>query len=170
MVLRRNGPPVWLRTRQLDDFPEWEPLASFEWEVKRVEHAPWIETLEAALPLPFPRSFRSLVLRYAYPSLAIGPLQLFANTGEDRHDEMSQVILRDKRFSQTLLQHGYLQFARPDTGCYDPICFNTRIKSHRHEYPIVRMDHESILWDGRIRYVREIALSFLDFVMGFGAT
>lgn len=64
-----------------------------------------------------------------------------------------------------LLQHGYLQFARPDTGDYDPICFDTRRRLKGGEHPVVRVDHESILCNKRIGTVTEIAPSFLKFVM-----
>jgi len=42
------------------------------------------------------------------------------------------------------LNSGYLQFARPASGGYDPICFAMRRPSGNREFPIVRLDHEEI--------------------------
>jgi hypothetical protein len=143
---------------------QWtQPMEYFDWQIRKADRSEWIETLEAKLPFPFPPSFRSLVRRYVYPDFTIGTLWLFANTGEPLFHEMCDAIVRDKHLSQVLVRHGYLQFARPNTGDYDPICFDTRRRLKGGEYPIVRVAHEPILCHDRIGDVGEIAPSFLAF-------
>ncbi len=159
-----NDLPVWLRVGPPDSENYPDEKAQFNWQIRKAERTEWIEALEARLPFPFPPSFRSLVRRYVYPDFTVGALWLLANTGEPLFREMSDAIVRDKHLNKILRQHGYQQFARPETGDYDPICFDTRRKLKGGEYPIVRVDHEAIACHGRIGKVREIAPSFLAFV------
>jgi hypothetical protein len=59
---------------------------------------------------------------------------------------------------------GYVQFARPETGAYDPVCFVTGAKAHNNEYRKVMVDHEDALQFSRIRIMAEVAPSFRRFV------
>lgn len=124
---------------------------------------PFAPILESRLPARFPSSFRSLVARYAFPAFDCGPLSLFGNSGQDADDDLSVAIFRDPFLSPFLLAHGFLQFARPATGSYDPICFDTNDKNSRREWPIVQINHEEILSRERIGKVMPIAAAFLDF-------
>ena len=112
----------------------------------KIAEAPWIEVLESKLPRRLPSSFRSLVTRYAFASFDLPPLTLFGNTGVDEEDDLNVVIFRDRIMAQSTLRNGYIQFARPDSGSYDPICFDARKSAANREYAIVRLDHEQILW------------------------
>lgn len=162
--------PPWLRGEaRSDEYTYWDvaqpdEYTDFDWQIRKVERTQWIEELESKLPYPFPPSFHSLVSRYAYPDFTVGPLWLLANTGEPLFYEMSDTIQRDVHLSKTLAKHGYLHFARPDTGSYDPVCFDTRRRLKNGEYPIVQVEHEAILCFDRIGDVTEIAPSFLAFV------
>ena len=156
--------PTWLRVGPPDDDSVADERAYYDWQIRRAERTEWIDALGTRLPFPFPPSFQSLVRRYAYPDFTVGPLWLLANTGQPLYHEMSEGILGDGHLSRTLMEHGYLQFARPDTGGYDPVCFDTRRKSEGGEYPIVRIDHEAILCYDHIGNVEELAPSFLAFV------
>ncbi len=127
------------------------------------EQAPWIEELEQRLPRPFPPSFRSLVTRYAFTPFDAGGLSLYANTGTNDPDEMCVAIFRDRFIAEPTLKSGYIPFARPDTGSYDPVCFDTESAASRGEYPVVRLDHELLLWPGRIRVLERVAVSFYAF-------
>ena len=124
----------------------------------------WIARLEARLPAPLPPSFRSLVARYVYSEFAAGGLWCFANTGEQTEQEWGTALWKDKVLSGGLLREGYIQFARPDTGSYDPICFDTQHRAKDGECPVVWIDHEGILCDDKIVVYKEIAPSFVDIV------
>jgi len=57
-----------------------------------------------------------------------------------------------------LRKHGYLTFARPQDGSYDPVCFDYRKKTDSTEPAVVRIDHEEILCRDRIR-IKQIGFS-----------
>ncbi len=129
----------------------------------RITEAAWIEVLQSKLPSRFPASFRSLVTRYAFASFDIGHLRLFGNTGRDEEDDLNVAIFRDPTMAQVILRNGYIQFARTDTGSYDPICFDAEKSTANREFAIVRLDHEQILCNDRIEVVEKVADSFFRF-------
>lgn len=136
---------------------------------KKVEGAPGIEELEAKLPKRFPVSFRSLLMRYAFPSFDAGGLSFFSNTGTASDEELSVAIFKDRFIAEATLKAGYIQFARPDSQSYDPVCFDSRHPSNNREFPLVRLDHEEILCHERILVSETIADSFYRFVADFVA-
>lgn len=133
-----------------------------DWRIKPCSSIDWIEPLEQRLTARFPPLYRVLVTRYIFPSFELGQtgVFLFGNTPEGTDEyELRVRMFADPYMSPFLLNHGYLQFGSPDTGSYDPICFdmNRRCGS---DHPIVRIDHEEILCHDRIRASQEIASSF----------
>ena len=133
---------------------------------RRVESAPWVDALEAKLPKRFPASFRSLVTRYTFPSFEAGGLSFFPNTGVNSSEELSVAIFNDRIIAGATLKAGYIQFARPEGGSYDPICFDARRAVSNHEFPIVLLDHEEILCRDRIYESERVADSFYRFAAG----
>ena len=127
---------------------------------RRVGSAPWIEPLESKLPRRLPASFRSLVTRYTFPAFDAGGLSFFSNTGGETHEELGVAIFKDEALAEAALGAGYIQFARPDGGSYDPVCFDARRGVSNREYPIVCLDHEDILCRGGVRGLRVVAASF----------
>ncbi len=134
---------------------------------RQVESAPWVEALEAKLPQRFPASFRSLVTRYAFPSFDAGGLCFFANTGSDSPEELSVAMFNDRIIADAMLKAGYIQFARPQSGGYDPICFAAGRAVSNREFPVVRLDHEEILCRDRIHVAERVADSFYRFAARF---
>ena len=130
-----------------------------------IKQAPWIIELEAKLPARFPASFLSLVTRYQFAPFEIGGIEFFANRGLDDREEMAVAIFRDPFISSKTMANGFVQFARPADGWYDPICFDTNVRAQNREYPIVRIDHEQILSFDRIGKPQTIAPSFFQFVV-----
>ncbi|MDQ1590092.1 MAG: hypothetical protein QOG71_719 [Pyrinomonadaceae bacterium] len=131
--------------------------------VAALDAAPWIEQFEQRLPARLPSSFRSLVTRYAFPAFTVGALDLFANTGEGEND-LARAVFRDKVLAEVTQSAGYIQFARPVDGSYDPICFDTRGRTGNREYTIIRLDHEAVLQHSRIVVSDTMAKSFFEFV------
>jgi hypothetical protein len=66
-----------------------------------------------------------------------------------------------------LLPAGYIQIGRPDTGNFDAICFDANAKASNREYPVVRIDHEEILCNWRVKVVQEVWPSFFAMVEEF---
>ena len=104
-------------------------------------------------------------MRYAFAPLEVGPVHLFANTGEpDLDEELATRIFADGVLSQVLLRRGFVQVGWPVGGWYDPVCFDTNDRRGGGEYPLVHLDHEAALQHEEIRIVGRIAGSFLDLV------
>lgn len=131
------------------------------------DHSGGIASLEQRLPGVLPSSFRSLVTRYSFPVFEAAPLEIFGNTGEDNSDDWRHRLFADKVLSSVLLANGYIQFARPDTGSYDPICFDTKRKRSNGEYPVVWIDHEGILCYDKIIVRTETTPSFVHLVQAY---
>jgi hypothetical protein len=131
------------------------------------DHENSISALEQRLPAPLPPSFRSLVTRYSFLAFEIASLELFGNADEEAHGDWAHHLFADKNLSPALLANGYIQFARPDTGSYDPICFDTRRKQGNGEYPLVWIDHESVLCRSKVIIRKELAPSFVQFVQAY---
>lgn len=132
---------------------------------RRIEEAPWIDVFESQLPRRLPSSFRSLVTRYAFVSFDVDGLTLFGNTGLDLEDDLTVASSRDLVIARATLKNGYIQFARPATGSYDPICFDANKAATNREFEIVRLDHEQILCHDRIKVIEKVADSFFKFVV-----
>ncbi len=135
-------------------------------QINEIKIAPWIEDFEKKLPKVLPRSFRSLVTRYSFQSFDLRGITFFGNSGgsKDNFNDLVVACFADKHLTETLLPSGYVQIGRPDTGDYDPICFDTKKSKQNREYSIVRIDHEEVLCNYRIKVTAEIASSFLALI------
>lgn len=145
-----------------EDYPLWD------WNIKRYSNIDWIEAMQARLPAPFPSSFRSLVSRYIFPEFDFGPLCLLANTPEKIAPlhELRSVIEHDEDLARVIIECGYLPFARPATGDFDLVCFDSNANSNAKddEFSIVRIDHESVFIHNEIRVTETISRNFLQFI------
>lgn len=128
--------------------------------------APWMDELEPRLPRRLPPSFRSLVMRYAFDAFDIGPVHVFANTGDPSgEEELARCIFQDRVLAPVLLQAGYVQVGTSVDGAfYDPVCFDTNDRAGAGEYPLVRVDHEAALQFERSTIVCRVAPSFLQLI------
>lgn len=133
-------------------------------ELQMAENTPWIDEIEQKLPAKFPASLRSLYTRYHFPAFIAEPIQFFSNFGRKDREELKEAIFRDEIISQVTLKNGYIFFARPSDGSYDPICFNTRKRNKTDEFEIVRLDHEFILQYGEIKITNIVSSSLLAFM------
>jgi len=72
--------------------------------------------------------------------------------------------MKDKGLWKTLIPNGCIQFGKgPDTN-YDPVCFDISSRNNR-DYRIVKIDHEKVHCNYRIKVVSEIAPSFRALVL-----
>lgn len=139
---------------------EWE---MFHWQIRPASSNPWVRELAEKLPRQWPKSFQSLIDRYRFSNIEVGPLMLFANSGHDHFYELSNRAFWDEGIFPLLHKHGLLQFGLPHEANYDPVCFDMLHCNHG-DAPIVQLDHEEILLRNRIRIVRQIAPSFSQFM------
>ena len=126
--------------------------------------APWIAPFEAKLPCRLPPSFRSLILRYRFDPFRVSGIEFFGNRGDGCRDDLVIASLSDPLLVRVAQRHGFLQVGRPDTGAYDPVCFDMRRRSKDGDAPLARLDHEEILVHERICVLREYARSFEEMI------
>ncbi|MGA8872725.1 MAG: SMI1/KNR4 family protein [Candidatus Acidiferrales bacterium] len=138
----------------------------FDWQIVRASDASWLPKLESELPIPLPPTLRSLVARYLFPSFEAGPLTLYS-VGCERNlysTEFRVAMTGDAIMWPFLLERGFLPFANPAGGSYDPVCFDFRDSSRKREPPVVRIDHEEILCYDRLKVLETVA-SGLDVIL-----
>jgi hypothetical protein len=138
-----------------------ESEGGVRWKIVKADNATRIAALAARLPARLPPSFHYFVSNYSFPAFEIGGLMLFANTGGHTPWELSERIFADPHMSRVLLNAGLIQIGNPLFYNYDPVCFD--ITSAKREFAIVQLDHEVALQSGRIKVVKQIAPSFIDF-------
>lgn len=127
-----------------------------------VGQAPWIDDFERKLERRQPPSFRHLVTRYTFRPFEWGAVLLFGNSEMDDALNLHIAAVQDQAMWQVTRQAGMIQFGRPHTGSYDPICFGRG--TSRRESPIIWLDHEPILVKGRAKIIKDVAPSFLALV------
>jgi hypothetical protein len=74
-------------------------------------------------------------------------------------------MMPDKALWKNLIPGGYIQFGKGPDLDFDPVCFDIRSRTKNKEYRIVKIDHEEILCNNRVKVVAEIAPSFKELVL-----
>lgn len=158
---KESDPIAWqLKSGEADEYGRypWTPL-------KSISENSLLEPLYGKLPGRFPTLYERLILTYRWAQVEVGRFCLLANPpGVDLSGVMTQMLL-DKPMRLTLSQAGYIQFGRGPGGNYDPVCFDlkSRRKQNR-ECKVVKLDHEEILCNNRIKVIEELAQSFEELV------
>ena len=123
------------------------------------DRTPWINSIELDLGHRLPKTYGDFVRRYEFRPFEWEALSFFGNSEADDRLNLHVAVRNDPVIWQVTCRAKLLQFGRPATGSYDPICFDLRA-SH-HEPPVVQLDHEAILIKDRITLVRQIAPGFI---------
>jgi hypothetical protein len=123
-----------------------------------------IDLLYQSLPLRFPPLFEKLLLSYRWPEVDLGRYRLAANLPGSDLSGFFNEISRDQYLWETLISAKYLPFGKGSNIDYDPVCFDTASRTGRKRR-IVKIDHEEILCNSKIKIVSELAPSFLDLVL-----
>ena len=142
--------------------PDW-----FDWQIVRSTSTEWLTDLERRLPFRLPPTFRSLIARYLFPSFEVGPLTLYSvgvSDPDSTEMELKLAIFADSHISPFLLRNRLLPFARPADWSYDPVCFDLRNPSRKSEPPVLRIDHEEILCNNRLRVVELVSPRFHELI------
>jgi len=64
-----------------------------------------------------------------------------------------------------LLRAGYIRFGLGTDIDYDPVCFDISSRKKNRDCRIVKIDHEQILCNDRVKVIVEIAPSFESLVV-----
>jgi hypothetical protein len=149
-------PIAWeLRSGELNQigWPLWKP-ARVDTDRSR------LEPLYAMLPCRFPPLFERLVLTYRWAEVEVGACTLMANPLGPDLSRLLEQMSHDPGLWQALIPAGYIQFGRAAGGHYDPVCFEVKSRRKNGNCRIVRIDHEEILCNNRIKVVAEVAPNF----------
>jgi hypothetical protein len=65
---------------------------------------------------------------------------------------------------ESLIPAGYVQFGRGPDIDYDPVFFDIKRRKKNGDCPVIKIDHEEILCNYRIKIVGEIAPTFEELV------
>ncbi len=154
-------PVAWeLRVVEPDEWGDfdWKPL-------KKTADRAMLDPIYAKLPAKFPPLFELLVLSYRWPRVYLPSFSLLPNPpGPDLSGLLSE-ISRDPAIWEALIPAGYIQFGRGPDMDYDPVCFSVRSRTKKKDYAIVKIDHEEILCNNRVKVVAELAPSFEQLVL-----
>jgi hypothetical protein len=157
---REHEPLAWdLKIGEPDEFG-W-----FDWRPARIATDPkLLDPLYANLPARFPPLYEELVLSYRWAEVDLQTFRLLANPpGADLSGLLAE-IERDKGLTESLIPAGYIKFGKGPDVDYDPVCFDLKSRAKGKDYRIVKIDHEEILCNYRVKVVTELAPSFEQLV------
>jgi hypothetical protein len=106
-----------------------------------------------------PPTYESFLSRYSFLPFDACEISFFGWDSKFEVDH-EMIPLAERDMSKQLVAAGYVQIGRPDTGSYDPICFDLNSQAQNREYRIVQVDHEWVLQWSRIKILREMWPSF----------
>jgi hypothetical protein len=135
----------------------WQPL-----KVSTDDHS--LGALYAKLPARFPPLFEQLLLSYRWADVDLQSYTLLANPPGPDLSRFFEQISKDPGLWESLIPAGYIQFAKGPDYDYDPVCFDIKSRTKNGDYRIVKIDHEEILCNDRIKVVAELAPTFKDLV------
>lgn len=137
----------------------------FDWRpVSYVTERNFLDDIYQKLPATFPLLYEDLVLSYRWAQVDLGSFRLLPNPPGKDLTRLFDEISADKGLWESLLPAGYIQFGRGPDIDYDPVCFDTKARRGR-DCRIVKIDHEEILCNYRIKVLAEIASSFEELIL-----
>jgi hypothetical protein len=123
-----------------------------------------LDPLYAKLPSRFPPLFERLVLSYRWADVDLKTFTLLANPRGPDLSRFFDQISKDPGLWEALIPAGYIRFGQGPDLDYDPICFNIRSRRKNGDCRVVKIDHEEILCNNRVKVVAELALGFEELV------
>ena len=122
-----------------------------------------LRDLEEKLPKRLPESFASLLSRYSFPAFDVLGISFFA-WDSDSSAYIIEASVPKNSLSEFLIPAGYVQIGRPDRVNFDAICFDLNSYRQDREYRLVRIDHEDILVNFKVRVIAELWPSFVELI------
>lgn len=124
-----------------------------------------LQEVYAELPGKFPRLFERLLLSYRWAEVDLDIYRLVANPPGHDLNGFFQQMTNDPYLWDALLPAGFLQFGKGPDLDYDPVCFDIKTRKQGGDCRIVKIDHEEILCNNRVKVVAELAPSFYQLVL-----
>jgi hypothetical protein len=136
------------------------------WKPVRVETPlSQLDEVYAELPAHFPRLFEHMVCSYRWAEVDLGIYRLLANPPGDDFNGLFQQMTNDPFLWDALLPAGYIPFGKGPELDYDPVCFDIKTRKQGDDCRIVKIDHEEILCNNRVKVVAELAPSFYQLIL-----
>jgi hypothetical protein len=141
-------------------FRRWKPI-------KLETPQSFLQEIYAELPdqFRFPPLFEQLLLTYRWAVVDLSTYRLLANPPGQDLNGFFQQITNDPGLWEALIPAGFVQFGRGPDLDYDPVCFDMKLRKQGGDCRIVKIDHEQILCNYRIKVVAELAPSFYQLVL-----
>lgn len=139
-------------------YKSWQPL-KVETELSQ------LEGIYARLPARFPRLFERMVLSYRWAEVDLGMYRLLANPPGPDLSGLLRQMSQAPALWESLLPAGFIQFGKGPDLDYDPVCFDIKCRRQGGDCRIVKIDHEEILCNYRVKVVAELAPSFHQLVL-----
>ena len=124
-----------------------------------------LQEVYAELPARFPKLFERMLLSYRWAEVDLGTYRLLANPPGDGFNGFFQQMTDNSFLWDALLPAGFIPFGKGPDLDYDPVCFDIKTGRQGGDYRIVKIDHEEILCNNRVKIVAELAPSFYQLVL-----
>jgi hypothetical protein len=136
------------------------------WKPRRTEpQASFIESVYSRLPAKFPPLFERLLLTFRWADVSLDRYTLMANPPGPDLEGFFRGISKDPGLWDALIPAGFLRFGKGPDMDYDPVCFDMNSRKTNREMRIVKIDHEEILCNYRVKVAAELAPSFEALVL-----
>lgn len=155
-----SDPVAWeLRSGQVTEYGRyrWQPVKT------STDHG-LLAPVDAKLPARFPSLYEELVLSYRWATVDLEFFRLLANPPGPDLNRLVETITADDGLQGSLVPAGYMQFGQGPDVDYDPVCFEIKSRSKNGDCRVVKIDHEEILCNFRVKVVSELAPSFEQLV------
>jgi hypothetical protein len=155
-----DGTASKLRVDKPDEFGriKWRPS-------KTIADPALLDIVYAKLPARFPPLYERLILSYRWAEVDLGSFRLLANPPSPDLSGLLAEIEKDKGLTEGLIPAGFIKFGKGPDMDYDPVCFDIKSRTKLKDYRIVKIDHEEILCNFRVKVVAELAPSFEQLVL-----
>lgn len=118
----------------------------------------------AKIPVRFPDLFEELLLSYRWHGADTGSFRIYPNPpGTDLSDFLAN-MLRDDVIFELCVKSGFVPLGKGPNLSYDPVCFDVSKGTQGRRFPIVKLDHEQILCNSRIKVIGHLAKDFDELV------
>jgi hypothetical protein len=124
-----------------------------------------LEGIYTKLPFRFPRLYEHLILSYRWAEVDLQLYRLLANAPGPDLNALLVEMSKDVGLWTCLVPAGYVQFGIGPDVDYDPVCFDYNSRKKNGDCRIVKIDHEEILCNERVKVVAELAPTFERLVL-----
>jgi len=136
------------------------------WRPRRIEpETSLMESIYSRLPAKFLPLFERLLLTFRWADVSLDRYTLMANPSGSDLEGFFQGISKDPGLWEALIPAGFLRFGKGPDMDYDPVCFDVNSRKKNREMRVVKIDHEEILCNYRVKVVAELAPSFEALVL-----